>query len=117
MSERRSRKLFVNLAVRDLKKSMAFFSVLSFSLEPKFTDDKAACLHKACVCDTTKQTEAFLAIDCTSREEVDALVKAASPRAAARPPMPTITGSCTVGASTTSTGTTGRSSGWIRKRP
>lgn len=96
MSETRSRKLFVNLAVRDLKKSTAFFSALGFGFEPKFTDDKAACLivgEDAFVmllpepffktfttrdlCDTSKQTEALLAISCDSREAVDATVKTA----------------------------------------
>jgi catechol-2,3-dioxygenase len=37
-----SRMLFVNLAVRDLKKSMEFFSKLGFEFNPRFTDDKAA---------------------------------------------------------------------------
>jgi hypothetical protein len=38
------RNIFVNLAVRDLKKSMGFFSSLGFEFNPKFTDDKAACM-------------------------------------------------------------------------
>ena len=44
MVETRSRKLFVNLAVRDLKKSMDFFSQLGFTFNPKFTDENAACM-------------------------------------------------------------------------
>ena len=44
MATTRSRKLFVNLAVSDLKKSMEFFSKLGFEFNPKFTDDKAACM-------------------------------------------------------------------------
>jgi predicted lactoylglutathione lyase len=39
-----SRKLFVNLPVRDLKKSMEFFSKLGFEFNPRFTDDNAACM-------------------------------------------------------------------------
>ena len=39
-----SRKIFVNLPVRDLKKTMAFFSALGFSFNRQFTDDKAACM-------------------------------------------------------------------------
>jgi len=96
MIETRARRLFVNLAVRDVKKSMAFFSALGFEFEPKFTDEKAACLilnenafvmllsepffktfTRRDVCDTARHTEALLAIDCASREEVDAMVKAA----------------------------------------
>src|SRR5262245_65625946 len=96
MIETRARSLFVNLAVRDVKKSLAFSSALGFEFEPKFTDEKAACLMlnenafvmllsepffktftRRDVCDTARHTEALLAIDCASREEVDAMVKAA----------------------------------------
>jgi predicted lactoylglutathione lyase len=44
MPEKRSRKIFVNLAVQDLKKSMGFFSTLGFESNPKFTNEKAACM-------------------------------------------------------------------------
>jgi predicted lactoylglutathione lyase len=44
MSSNTPRKIFVNLAVRDLKKSMGFFSALGFTFNPKFTDDNAACM-------------------------------------------------------------------------
>ena len=96
MAETHSRKLFVNLAVRDLKKSMAFFRKLGFEFNPKFTDDKAACMiiseeafvmllgepffktfTKRQLCDTTKQTEGLFALSCGSRAEVDAMVKKA----------------------------------------
>ena len=33
-----ARKIFVNLPVRDLKKSMDFFGKLGFSFNPQFTD-------------------------------------------------------------------------------
>src|SRR5690349_13193421 len=91
-----SRKLFVNLAVQDLKKSMEFFSKLGFEFNPKFTDDKAACMvlsseafvmllsepffrgfTKREPCDTTRQNEALLALSCSSRAEVDELVNKA----------------------------------------
>jgi uncharacterized protein len=96
MAHTGSRKLFVNLAVRDVKKSMEFFSRLGFEFNPKFTDEKAACMivsdeaycmllgeqffrtfTKREVCDTSKQTEALLALSCTSKAEVDELVKKA----------------------------------------
>jgi predicted lactoylglutathione lyase len=96
MPETRSRKIFVNLPVRDLKKSMEFFSKLGFEFNPKFTDEKAACMvvseegyvmllsepffktfTKRELCDTAKQTEAILALSCISRDEVDQLVKTA----------------------------------------
>jgi len=96
MADNRSRKLFVNLAVRDLKKSMEFFSKLGFEFNPKFTDDKAACMiiseeayvmlltepffktfTKRQLGDTTKQTEGLLALSCSNRAEVDEIVKRA----------------------------------------
>src|SRR5262245_31913657 len=96
MAETRSREIFVNLAVRDLKKSMAFFSALGFEFNPKFTDEKAACMvvnrdasvmlltepffrsfTTRDICDTTRQTEGLFALSCGSRKEVDAMVKKA----------------------------------------
>jgi predicted lactoylglutathione lyase/predicted 3-demethylubiquinone-9 3-methyltransferase (glyoxalase superfamily) len=91
-----TRKMFVNLAVRDLKKSMEFFSALGFRFNPQFTDDKAACMiiseeayvmllmepffkgfTERALCDTSTQTEALLALSCRSRAEVDETVKKA----------------------------------------
>jgi hypothetical protein len=96
MADKSSRKLFVNLAVRDLKKSKEFFSTLGFGFNPKFTDDNAACMvvsdeafvmlltepffktfTKREQCDTTRHTEGLFALSCESREEVDRLVKKA----------------------------------------
>ncbi|HSQ03351.1 MAG TPA: VOC family protein, partial [Burkholderiales bacterium] len=96
MAERHSRKIFVNLAVRDLKKSMEFFSALGFEFNPQFTDDKAACMiiseeayvmlltepffkgfTKRALCDTSKHTEGLFALSCSSRAEVDEIVKKA----------------------------------------
>lgn len=37
-------KIFVNLPVRDLDKSMAFFKAIGFSFNPQFTDNTAACM-------------------------------------------------------------------------
>jgi predicted lactoylglutathione lyase len=37
-------KIFVNLPVKDLNKSMAFFKTLGWTFNPQFTDDTAACL-------------------------------------------------------------------------
>jgi predicted lactoylglutathione lyase len=90
------RKLFVNLAVRDLKASMEFFSKLGFEFNPRFTDDKAACMivsgeafvmllatpffktfTKRELCDTTRQTEGLFGFSCSSRLEVDQLAERA----------------------------------------
>lgn len=91
-----SRKLFVNLPVRDLDASMAFFRKLGFEFNPQFTDDKAACMiisaeafamlllqpffrgfTKRELCETRTHTEVLLALSCTSRAEVDELVQQA----------------------------------------
>jgi predicted lactoylglutathione lyase len=96
MSGNAPRKMFINLAVRDLQQSKAFFSALGFAYNPKFTDDNAACMvvsddafamllaepffksfTRRQPCDTTKQTEALIALSCGSRAEVDDLVKKA----------------------------------------
>lgn len=37
-------KIFVNLPVKDLGKSMAFFKAVGFSFNPQFTDKTAACM-------------------------------------------------------------------------
>ena len=87
------RKLFVNLAVRDLKRSVDFFTELGFTFDPNFTDETATCMivsEEAFVmllvasrfidftnkqlCDTSTHTEALLSISCENRAEVDALV-------------------------------------------
>ena len=96
MAEKHSRKIFVNLPVRDLKKSKAFFSTLGFEFNPKFEDEKAACMiinDEAFVmiltepffktfttreqCDTSRSTEGLFALSCGSRAEVDEMVKKA----------------------------------------
>ncbi len=91
-----ARRIFVNLAVRDLARAKAFFAELGFAFDPRFTDEKAACmvvselgyvmlLQEAFFrtftdrgpCDTTRQNEALVALSCASRAEVDALARAA----------------------------------------
>ena len=37
-------KVFINLPVKDLDKSMTFFTGLGFTFNPQFTDEKAACM-------------------------------------------------------------------------
>jgi uncharacterized protein len=37
-------KIFVNLAVKDLDRSKAFFQRLGFTFNPQFTDETAACM-------------------------------------------------------------------------
>ena len=37
-------KIFVNLPVQDLDRSMTFFKAVGFSFNPQFTDKTAACM-------------------------------------------------------------------------
>jgi uncharacterized protein len=37
-------KIFVNLPVKDLKKSIDFFTKLGYTFNPKFTDENATCM-------------------------------------------------------------------------
>ena len=87
-------KIFLNLAVKDLKKSIDFFTELGFSFNPKFTDDYATCMIIAEnifamlvteqrfkeftgkeICNAHKNTEVLIAIDVDNREKVDEMVK------------------------------------------
>jgi len=96
MTTKASRKMFVNLPIRDLTRTMEFFSKLGFEYNPKFTDDKAACMivseeafvmllsepffktfTKKDIGNARSSTEAILAISCSSRDEVDGMVKKA----------------------------------------
>ncbi len=87
------RSIFVNLPVNDLEKSKAFFGALGFSINPQFSDDKAACVvvdeyiycmlhtHERFrdfitgeISDAFKATEVLNALSAESREEVDAFL-------------------------------------------
>lgn len=39
-----SSKIFVNLPVKDLARSIGFFEALGFRINPQFTDEMAACV-------------------------------------------------------------------------
>ena len=90
-------KVFVNLPVKDLKKSMKFFGTLGYSFNPQFTDDTAACMiisddiyamllthakfkqfTPKAICDATRSTEVLIALSCESRQHVDDLVRKAT---------------------------------------
>ena len=89
-------KIFVNLPVKNLKKSMDFFAKLGFTFNPQFTDETAACMVVSEdifvmlltepkfktftpkeICDATESTEVLTALSCETREKVDDLVRRA----------------------------------------
>ena len=91
-----SQKMFVNLPVRDLKKSMDFFKALGYSFNPQFTDETAACMviseenytmlltHPKfeqftgrAIADATKTTEVIICLSCDSRQQVDDIMNKA----------------------------------------
>ena len=91
-----STKIFVNLPVKDLNKSIEFFTKLGYTFNPQFTDDTATCMiisddifamlltHDKFktftpkeICDATKSTEVLVCLSCESREQVDELVRKA----------------------------------------
>ncbi len=89
-------KIFVNLPVKNLGKSIEFFKSLGFNFNPQFTDETAACMvisedifamlltrekfkefTPKEICDATKCTEVLVALSCESRPEVDEYVRKA----------------------------------------
>jgi uncharacterized protein len=89
-------KIFVNLPVQDLKKSMEFFTKLDFTFNHQFTDETAACMvvsediyvmlltHEKfkmftpkAICDATKSTEVLVCLSCESREHANDMVRKA----------------------------------------
>lgn len=89
-----STKIFVNLPVKDLPKSMTFFKGLGFSFNQQFTDETAACMVVSGdifvmllteakfktftpkpICDATKSTEVLVCLSCESRPKVDEMVR------------------------------------------
>ena len=89
-------KIFVNLPVRDLDKSVDFFTSLGFGFNPQFTDEKATCMivgediyvmllveqffktfTKKQIADASQSTEVILALSAGSRTEVDEMIRKA----------------------------------------
>lgn len=88
-------KIFINLPVKNLQKSMEFFKILGFDFNAQFTDEKAGCMiikdgsiyamlleehffktfTKKPVADATKTTEVLIALDLPSKAAVDEMVK------------------------------------------
>jgi uncharacterized protein len=88
-----STNIFVNLPVKDLDHSKAFFSKLGYSFNAQFTDENAACMVVSEsiyvmlltreffqtftpkeICDATKSTEVLVCLSSENRAEVDEMV-------------------------------------------
>ena len=87
-----ARKMFVNLPVADLARSVAFWKKLGFEFDPRFTDESCTCMlvgedayvmllvekrfrdfTKNELCDTRASTECLVALTAKDRAEVDQL--------------------------------------------
>ena len=88
--------IFVNLPVKDLNKTIDYFTKLGFKFNPQFTDENATCMivgedifvmflvekffrtfTKKEICDASKNTEVIVALSLESREKVDQIVNKA----------------------------------------
>lgn len=89
-------KIFVNLPVKNLNRSVEFFTKLGFKFNPQFTDETATCMVVSEdifvmllteakfktftpkeICDATKSTEVLVCLSLESREKVDEMVRKA----------------------------------------
>lgn len=89
-------KIFVNVPVKDLDKSVEFFTKIGFEFNPQFTDQNATCMvvsehifvmllvepffktfTKKEIADATKTTEVIIALSAENKEKVDEIVNKA----------------------------------------
>jgi predicted lactoylglutathione lyase len=101
------RQIYVNLPIKNMERSQAFFKALGFSFNPQFTNEQGACMVVADdiyvmlltepffagftrkpVSDAKKSTEVLLCLSCSSRAEVDELVRKAVAAGGATPVPP-----------------------------
>jgi predicted lactoylglutathione lyase len=90
------KQIYVNLPVKDLNKSVDFFTKVGFEFNPQFTDENATCMVvgenifvmllvenyfktfiKKEIADATKNTEVIVAVSAESRVQVDEIVNKA----------------------------------------
>jgi len=87
-------KVFVNLPVKDLSKTVGFFTKLGYKFDSRYSDDNSKCMvitddisvmllaepffktfTTKEICDTRKSTETILALSADSRLQVDQILK------------------------------------------
>ena len=86
-------QIFVNLPVKNLKRSIEFFTALGYAFNPQFTDDNATCMilgdnlfamlltekfyssfTDKRIADTSQFVESSTCLSCRSKAEVDDLI-------------------------------------------
>ena len=102
-----NKQIFVNLPVKNLERSKAFYGAIGFTLNPQFSDEKAACMvfsehiyvmllteayfqtfTSKPVADARKSTEVLLCLSCDSRAGVDDMAGKAKAAGGAWPSAP-----------------------------
>jgi predicted lactoylglutathione lyase len=100
------RQIYVNLPVKNIERTRAFFSALGFEFNPQFSNENAVSVVieenivammlqeeffkgfiKKPISDATQSTEVLLCLSCRSEKEVDDLVRKAL-AAGGKAPMP-----------------------------
>ncbi|HKX95249.1 MAG TPA: VOC family protein [Methylibium sp.] len=88
-----NKQIYVNLPVKDLERSKAFFAALGYSFNPQFTNDQGAGMVVSeniyvmllvepffagftgkPIADATQVTEVLICLSCDSRDELEGLV-------------------------------------------
>lgn len=107
MNPTRNKQIYVNLPVKDLPRSIAFFKSLGYAFNADFSNDSGACMvisenhiyamlltqpffqgfTKKPLADAAKVTEVLVCLACESRAQVDSLVAKAL-AAGGQAPMP-----------------------------
>jgi predicted lactoylglutathione lyase len=102
------KQIFVNLPIKDMQRSQAFFKSLGFTFDPDFTNDQGACMivgpnifvmllvepffksfiSDKSIVDAKLNAEALVCLSCDSRAEVDALMAKAVAAGATAPRAP-----------------------------
>jgi predicted lactoylglutathione lyase len=86
-------KIFINLPVADLPRSLAFWQALGYALDPQFSGESCACFilseeilmmlmthtqflafSPKPVCDTTRFNQVLFCLCCDTRQKVDEMV-------------------------------------------
>ncbi len=102
-----SKMIFVNLPVRDLKASTAFYTALGGALNPQFSGEKSSCMMfsdtigvmllthehyrqftQRPIGDARRESQALLALSVDSRDAVNATLAQATERGRRRRPEP-----------------------------
>lgn len=102
-----NQQIYVNLPVKDLERSKAFFGALGFSFNPQFSDQNAACMIVSSdiyvmlltepffqgftnkpIADASRSTEVLLCLSCDSRAAVDEMAAKARAAGGALPNPP-----------------------------